>query len=517
MSQKKRKVFNIEEKAHILWRLENGESNGDIAKECGVSHSTISTIWKNKNKIKALFDNNSLKIKRSRASEHKVIEEALLTWFKHQRVNNVPISGPILQQKANDFARLMGKENFECSSSWVQRFRARHNIVAGKVCGEAAGVPEGVTEEWLAHKWPTLCEGYKPEEIFNADETGLFFNLTPDKTLKFKGEQCKGGKLSKTRITVLVAANMTGSRKEKLLVIGKSKKPRCFKNVHSLPVTYENNTKSWMTSHIFEKWLRNWDSQLKSRGNKILLLVDNCPAHPAIPNLKCIKLVFLPPNVTSVLQPMDQGVIKALKTQYRKLQVLQMLQNIENHENIKSLSILDAILMISEAWEKVTQATIANCFRHAGFKDLSLTDEDDDDTPLARMIQSPTDEDDNVPLAQLAAQLATESRIEMKEFIGIDDNVAVCAPLTEEDILAEVENSHHNADDKEDMEEQFQSTTLCEAINAVTTLQKFVAFNEEFNSDVNQGILREMKRKLQNTFEIQVKNKQTKMTDYFKN
>lgn len=274
MSQKKRKVFTIEEKSHIIWRLENGESNSEIAKECGVSHSTVSTIWKNREKIKALFENNSLKLKRSRTSEHKVIEDALLTWFKHQRANNVPISGPIVQQKANDFARLAGKENFECSSSWVQRFRARHNIVAGKVCGEVAGVPEGVTEEWLSHKWPALCEGYSPEEIFNADETGLFYNLTPDKTLKFKGEECKGGKLSKTRITVLVAANMTGTCKKKLLVIGKAKQPRCFKNVHSLPVTYENNTRSWMTSLIFEKWLRNWDAELKSGRNKILLLVE---------------------------------------------------------------------------------------------------------------------------------------------------------------------------------------------------------------------------------------------------
>ncbi|KAJ8949937.1 hypothetical protein NQ314_008099 [Rhamnusium bicolor] len=102
----------MKQKSHIIWRLENGELNGDIAKECGVSHSTISTIWKNKDKIKALFEKNFLKIKRSRASEHKVIEEALLTWFKHQRANNVPISGPILQQKAYDFARLMGKRKF---------------------------------------------------------------------------------------------------------------------------------------------------------------------------------------------------------------------------------------------------------------------------------------------------------------------------------------------------------------------------------------------------------------------
>lgn len=148
MSQKKRKAFNIEEKTRIIWRLQNGESNSEIAKECGVSHSTISTIWNNRDKIKALFENNYLKIKRSRTSEHKAIEGILLIWYKHQKANNIPISGPILQQKANDIARLMGKENFECSSSWVHRFRARHSIACGKICGEAAGVSEGMTDEF---------------------------------------------------------------------------------------------------------------------------------------------------------------------------------------------------------------------------------------------------------------------------------------------------------------------------------------------------------------------------------
>ncbi|KAG5897906.1 hypothetical protein JTB14_017761 [Gonioctena quinquepunctata] len=278
-----------------------------------------------------------------------------------------------------------------------------------------------------------------------------------------------------------------------------------------------------MTSLIFEKWLRTWDAELKSGGNKILLLVDNCPAHPVVSNLKCIKLVFLPPNVTSVLQPMDQGVIKALKSQYRKLEVLQMLQNIENCEDTKSLSVLDAILMISEAWENVKQTTIANCFRHAGFKDLSPSQAmEDDDIPLARMIQYPTDEDNNVPLAQLVAQLhrstATEPRIEIEEFIGIDDNVAVCASATEEEILAEAESNNRNTDeeieDQQEHQEQFQPTTICEALNAITVLQKFVAFNDQFNTD---DTLTTMKRKIQNIFETQLTKKPTKMTDYFKN
>ncbi|CAH4037483.1 unnamed protein product [Pieris brassicae] len=106
------------------------------------------------------------------------------------------------------------------------------------------------------------------------------------------------------------------------------------------------------------------------------------------------------------------------------------------------------------------------------------------------MIQS-TDEDDNVALAELVAQLqrstATEQRIEIEEFIGIDDSVAVCAFATEEEILAEAESNNHNTDDEnedqQDPEEQFQPSTIFEALNAITVLQKFVAFNDQFNTD----------------------------------
>ena len=47
------------------------------------------------------------------------------------------------------------------------------------------------------------------------------------------------------------------------------------------------------------------------------LLIDNCPAHPHHENLKQIKSFFLPPNTTSAIQPMDQGVIRSLTAKYR--------------------------------------------------------------------------------------------------------------------------------------------------------------------------------------------------------
>lgn len=104
--------------------------------------------------------------------------------------------------------------------------------------------------------------------------------------------------------------------------------------------------------------------------------------------------------------------------------------------------------------------------------------------------------------------------------IEIDDSVAVCALATEEEILAEAENNNRNTDeeneDQQDLEEQFQPTTISETLNAVTVLQKFVAFNEQFDID-DTHTLRSIKRKMQKIFETGLKKRQTKMTDYFKN
>ena len=85
---------------------------------------------------------------------------------------------------------------------------------------------------------------YHSDNIFKINETGLFFKCMPNKTYTIKNRNCHGGKLSKARITLLVGANMSGTEKLEILVIGNSANPRCFKNIHSLPVKYRSNKKS---------------------------------------------------------------------------------------------------------------------------------------------------------------------------------------------------------------------------------------------------------------------------------
>ena len=104
-----------------------------------------------------------------RSCNETAVDDALLRWFKAKRSQNASITGPILQAKADEFAKQLKLENFKCTTGWIQRFRKRHNIVCGTVSGEAASVPEGICENWLSTVWPNLRRGYSDEEIFNAD------------------------------------------------------------------------------------------------------------------------------------------------------------------------------------------------------------------------------------------------------------------------------------------------------------------------------------------------------------
>ena len=136
------------------------------------------------------------------------------------------------------------------------------------VCGESATVTPEMTEEWRSETLPELLRQYDPDDVYNADETALFYQCLPNKTFMLKGEKAsRGVKESKLRLTVLVTTNMLGNDKVDLLMIGKAAKPQCFKGIKSISLPYKSNSKGWMTGQIWGEWLRRGRKEDGERRN----------------------------------------------------------------------------------------------------------------------------------------------------------------------------------------------------------------------------------------------------------
>ena len=147
-------------------------------------------------------------------------------------------------------------------------------------------------------------------------------------------------------------------------------------------IMYRAN-KAWMTSDLFCEWLDAVNRKMQSVNCHILLLIDNCSAHP---DVECsnIKLVFLPPNTTAKLQLCDAGIIQAIKLQYCKRLLRRIAFAIEDIENAtglaKKVTLFDAIMWLKQAWDLLPESTIQKCFMHCGIGNAPASDKTSDDT-----------------------------------------------------------------------------------------------------------------------------------------
>lgn len=95
-----------------------------------------------------------------------------------------------------------------------------------------------------------------------------------------------------------------------------------------------------------------------------ILLVDNCKAHLKL-KVRNLEIHFFPPNVTSIVQPMDQGSLQATKLKYQKSLVNSIIEAEKNNcslaDHLKNITKKNAIEWIAESWEEVP-STIFKCW-----------------------------------------------------------------------------------------------------------------------------------------------------------
>jgi hypothetical protein len=145
-----------------------------------------------------------------------------------------------------------------------------------------------------------------------------------------------------------------------------------------------------MTQAIFEEWITDSNRMMKKENRKILLLADNATSHRGTTVMSNVTVKFLPLNLTSEVQPLDQGITRSVKVRYRKM-MLQYTVTVAEPSNTrydfnKSISALHAVRSVSSAWEQISRETTAKCFRRAGFN--YHEEECDEDTQLNKVIRS---------------------------------------------------------------------------------------------------------------------------------
>ncbi|XP_032705979.1 tigger transposable element-derived protein 7 [Lontra canadensis] len=397
-------TLNLEEKMKVLSRIEAGRSLKSVMDEFGISKSTFYDIKKNKKLILDFVLKQDMplvgaeKRKRTTGAKYGDVDDAVYMWYQQKRSAGVPVRGVELQAAAERFAQCFGRTDFKASTGWLFRFRNRHAIGNRKICGEQVLSSASENVEPFRQKLYMLIKEEKLSlaQLYSGDETDLFWKSMPENIQASRKEIClPGRKINKERLSALLCANADGTHKLKSVIIGKSKLPRSVKeDTGAIPVIYKPSKDVWFTRELFSEWFfQNFVPEVRhfqlnvlgfhEEDVRALLLLDSSPAHPSAESLTSedgqIKCMFFPSNTSTLIQPMNQGVILNCKRLYRWKQLEESLVIFEESDDeqdkgekgaskIKIYNIKSAIFNWAKSWDEVKQITIANAWENLLYK-----------------------------------------------------------------------------------------------------------------------------------------------------
>lgn len=357
--KRKKIVLNFIQKVEVLEKLKSGIRVVDLAKEYNIGLSTVCDIRKYGDEKLLQFRKDhllSMTRKTFKAPDFPLLDKALRIWVYQERTKNYILSDAIFAAKALEFFKELypdSKKTFKASYGYVDKFCKRYEISLrnepSKMYADLSKLDAFILDFHSLN--------YSPEQIYSADEGGLNFEEMP-----IVNE-------SKQKLTLMLCCNSSGKHRLPMVLVNNTPNPSCFQiddgvkkrqiDKTTLPIHYAHSSKAWMTLEIFEEWFHE-EFVPKVRAHlaslnqeeKAVLLIDNCPAHPM--KLESsdgkIKGLFLPPESSSLIMPMNQGPIAYLKRKYRT----NLLRNSVLEKNfLKNYNVKQAIYALANLWREL--------------------------------------------------------------------------------------------------------------------------------------------------------------------
>ncbi|GFQ88544.1 tigger transposable element-derived protein 1 [Trichonephila clavata] len=149
------------------------------------------------------------------------MKRLLLVWINEREMKRDVTSMPIIQEKAREIFEKLKEQTpgssseeleFKATTGWFTKFKRRSGIKHVLMHGESASADkEAAVKYCLKFQEFIEAEVYRPQQIFNCDETGLFWKRIPIRTYIMKDEKSvPGHKPMKDRLTLLWGANASG-------------------------------------------------------------------------------------------------------------------------------------------------------------------------------------------------------------------------------------------------------------------------------------------------------------------
>ncbi|XP_063235778.1 jerky protein homolog isoform X1 [Bacillus rossius redtenbacheri] len=533
-SKRRKKVLTIKEKVEILKKLDAGTSVKNLSQSYDVGISMIYDIKKQKNELCKFYSDSDTK----REIENRKTmqgDNALYQWFRLRRSEGVSISGQMLIEQAKMFhAELNLTYDCDYSLGWLHKFKKRHGISFFKLSGEKLSADTVAAEKFVVEFAEyVLDNNLTADQVYNADETALYWRCMPRSTLCTADNPHSGMKDSKDRLTVLGCSNAAGTHKLKLLVIGKSLRPRVLKGVKVLPVEYRATKTAWITSAITTEWFDSFVRQSRQHCNKIgldphckiVLVLDNCSAHPAAETLDRdnVSVMYLPPNCTALIQTQDQGILLSLKCCYCTEFMKHFLSDLNGGKTIseikKEYTIKDVIWSLARAWEGMPAST----FHKAWFKlwpTLVYRDEVHDKGNEAdfkgfeqKNVNELLEYAKNITNPELEDLQLQEQNI--VEWFCVDDNVPVVHHFSDKEILDSVKcnKDDGNNESSSDEDEPHEKISQDECLHHI---ERLIAGLEQRSYVNNQQIMHLYMLQKQLTEQKHKRVRQQRISDIFK-